>query len=178
MKTTNGVNYKEEIKALIANPEFQKLKTIGGHKVYHLEGNAYKHTMMVAKEAGEMFGRFSFMHYIAFLHDIGKIYTSVCNGPDDWSYPHHSDGGALRLNRFIPFENENYITIQWYIFNHIKPLFFKGTRQECMESIRGYAPFNDYMFNNLIKLVICDIKGSVSVNPQTAKINYLNSLLK
>ena len=93
-------NYQPLIDQIMQSNEFQKLKQIGGHKQFHLEGDAFYHTMLVVKAAERKFGKGHFMVLVALLHDIGKIYTSVCNGENDWSYPHHSDGGAKRLGNF------------------------------------------------------------------------------
>ena len=156
---------------IITCPEFQKLRNIGGHKEYHLEGNALKHTLLVLAEAMSMFPNEPLMWRVAALHDIGKIYTAIENGPDDWSYPDHALCGSFKgvLCKFISLEDEDFEKIQWYIRNHIKPLFyakseFAELEKKCPEgcSVR-----------NLARLAVCDIKGSKSVEPQDALINYL-----
>jgi hypothetical protein len=173
-------NYQPLIDEIMNSEEFQKLKKIGGHKVYHLEGDAFHHTMLVMEEAEKKFGKGHFMVLVALLHDIGKIYTSVCNGENDWSYPHHSDGGAARLSNFIPESMPEYYAIQWYIYNHIKPLFWMGKDMNVeTKNILSRVPQKGRELCKMTwlrDLALCDIAGSHSVEPQTALTNFLKEL--
>lgn len=159
--------------------EFQKLRGIGGHKVYHLEGNAYVHTMMVIEEAKKMFPGDGLMVRVAALHDIGKIYTSICNGPDDWSYPDHSIAGSLKgiLAKFISLQDEDFEKIQWYIRNHVKPLFWNAQNFGPIEMLQvdDSAPIGCSLYK-LARLAVCDLRGSVSTVDQTELINFLMGL--
>ena len=173
-------NYQSLIDQVSQSEEFQKLSKIGGHKVYHLEGNALQHTQLVVSAAERRFGKGHFMVLVALLHDIGKIYTSVCNGPDDWSYPHHSDGGAKRLSNFISEDMPEFKAIQWYIFNHIRPLFWMGKDMNTeIELILKSVPEDGKSYCNiswLRDLALCDLEGSKSVKPQTQLIEFLQDL--
>jgi hypothetical protein len=167
---------------IIACPEFQKLDEIGGHKVYHLEGSALVHTMMVIREAKEMFPSEPLMWRVAALHDIGKIYTSICNGPDDWSYPDHALCGSFKgvLVKFISLQDENFRDIQWYIKNHIKPLFWmkRGVTYGHGEllAMTNDMPSENCSIHNLVGLSVCDIRGSISNEDQSELIKYLLKL--
>ena len=169
------------LEEIIACPEFQKLDGIGGHKTYHLEGSALTHTMMVIAEAKKMFPDEPLMWRVAALHDIGKIYCSIENGPDDWSYPDHSIVGSLKgiLCKFISLQDENFDQIQWYIRNHIKPMHWMYDGDKVMRDI---AEMKVNMptrcsIDNLIKFVICDIRGSKSIVEQTSTIEYLEGII-
>ena len=169
------------LEEIIACPEFQKLDGIGGHKMYHLEGSALTHTMMVIAEAKKMFPYEPMMWRVAALHDIGKIYCSIENGPNDWSYPDHSIVGSLKgiLGKFISLQDESFIQIQWYIRNHIKPMHWlydgdKVTRD--IAEMKANMPTR-CSIDNLIKFVICDIRGSKSIVDQTSTIEYLEDLI-
>ena len=173
-------DYTPLINQIMRSDEFQKLKNIGGHKVYHLEGNALFHTMLVKQAAERKFGKGHFMVLVAVLHDIGKIYTSVCNGENDWSYPHHSDGGAMRLNKFIPETTPEFYAIQWYIYNHIRPLFWMGKDMKAeTDLILSRLPAKGKHLCKLSwlrDLALCDIEGSHSVQPQTELKDFLTNL--
>lgn len=163
----------------LQNPyEFLKLITIGGHKEYHLEGDALKHTEFVWLCAIKTWGEDHFMTEIALLHDIGKIYSSIENSTNDWSYPDHSTIGSLKgvLSKFIPVTHPLFPVYQWYIGNHIKPLFWQKSGNI------NYSPkpkgFEDYCtVENLAKLALCDIKGSHSKTPQEELQSYLLSII-
>jgi hypothetical protein len=156
-------------------PEFQKLREIGGHKVYHLEGDAYTHTMLVVLHAIELFGIESPMVLVALLHDVGKIYTSVCNGPGDWSYPNHARAGAENLDKFLPTSHPEFFKVQWYIANHIKPLFWRG--KDLGEAISNMNVPEGCSIVALAELAICDVKGSKSVEPQSELLNFLQDFV-
>lgn len=172
------MDWLEEFKK---NPEFMKLQDIGGHKVYHLEGNALKHTEMVYKAAMDRIGDVeaeertdidNIFLIAAALHDIGKIYTSIRHGDDDWEYPDHAQCGAFRgiLCKFIPENDPYFKPVQWYIKNHIKPLFWvdKPNFQEEMKKIMEDAPEWCYI-DELVDLALCDIEGSKCVDDRNMR---------
>ncbi len=147
----------------LRNPfEFLKLAFIGGHKVYHLEGNALYHTYLVWKEAKKRFLKEEekFMIKVALLHDVGKIYTSIRHGKNDWEYPNHAESGAVNLYKFVSKSDPFYYTYQWYIRNHIKPLFW---RYDCFDGFivkttdATSVHCKPYL---LAELAVCDIIGS------------------
>jgi len=163
--------YASEIISVLQSPEFQKLREIGGHRVYHLEGDALTHTMRVALFAAEEFGATSFDVLLALLHDVGKIYSSVCHGPNDWTYPGHAKAGADNLDKFLPTSHPDFSKVQWYIANHIKPLFWRG--KDIGEEIAKLQVPEGCSIITLLDLVICDVLGSKSVEPQDELLRFL-----
>ena len=163
--------YASEIISVLQSPEFQKLREIGGHRVYHLEGDALTHTMRVALFAAEEFGANSFEVLLALLHDVGKIYSSVYNGPNDWTYPGHAKAGAENLDKFLPVSHPDFSKVQWYIANHIKPLFWRG--KNIGEEIAKLQVPEGCSIITLLDLVICDVLGSKSVEPQDELLRFL-----
>ena len=168
-------NILSEILNVLQLPEFQKLREIGGHKVYHLEGDAYTDTMLVMFQAIKLCGIDSPMVLVAELHDIGKIYSSVCNGPGDWKYPNHAKIGAENLDKFLPTSHPEFFKVQWYIANHIKPLFWRG--KNLGEAISSINVPEGCSIVALAELAICDILGSKSVEPQDELLNFLQDFV-
>lgn len=163
------------------NPqEFFRLEEIGGHKKYHLEGNALEHTMLVYYAACDMFPFNWEMQRAALLHDIGKIYTSIKKGEDDWEYPDHSTCGSFRgvLGKFISLDDPHFVDYQWLIRNHIKPLFWRKTGTNLDTNPWEKDKLDPKLANidNLRKLAICDLKGSLSVEGNEELIKYLSNL--
>lgn len=171
---------------ILRNEEFRKLAAIGGHRKYHLEGDALVHTLNVIAEAKTLFKEDSLMVKVAALHDIGKIYTSIRHGEGDWEYPDHARCGSFRgvLCKFIPESDPDFRTVQWFIRNHIKPLFWLDmygvARREEMDSLlkqpEALADPERCTIKNLAGLALCDIRGSVSAVPQTELEEYLENL--
>lgn len=155
-----------------------ELDSIGGHKIYHTEGSALEHTYMVYKAALEILPDNEVMQKAALLHDIGKIYTSIENGPDDWSYPDHSIAGSLKgiLCKFIPLDDPYFKDYQWLIRNHIKPLFW-GKTGIIVDDI-PYTHKDICTLNNLRWLAVCDLMGSMPVDKEANNqlIDWLRGL--
>lgn len=171
---------------ILYSKEFLKLQDIGGCYQYHREGNALTHTFLVYLEAQKMFPNNLMMQCVALLHDVGKIYTgrkkpmTVIN---DWEYPNHSNVGADVLDKFIDPEYTHFKEMQWFIRNHIKPLFWrvkKLTRDQALKTLTEHpsGEITAETFNNLIDLVICDLQGSIPADYSDTieTINYLRSL--
>ena len=141
-----------------------RLTEIGGGQVYHQEGNALTHTLLVTEAAIKLFGDDKVMVLSAFLHDIGKIETGYEKPNGDWAYPGHSEKGAEILSYVYSTQNEDFIKVQWYVRNHIKPLFWKNLKD--VEIISETAP-EGCSVRNLAGLAYCDLMGSWSAEPQT-----------
>lgn len=164
----NIEEFQKEYEKLGQPEEFEELVFVGKHKVYHLETDALTHSCVVWTIAKQVFTapEEQFMHRIAMLHDIGKIYTSIRHSDGYWEYPDHSTCGSFKgiLAKFIPLDDPEFRTTQWYIANHIKPLFWKWDPN-----------FNSYFVDTtdaittkcspklLARLAYCDIVGSIPV---------------
>lgn len=163
----------------IQKEPYMKLAEIGGHKLYHLEGNALEHSYLVWKASREVFPENRLMQKVALLHDVGKIYGSIKQGEDDWIYPDHSVIGSCRgiLCKFIPLEHPDFKEIQWFIRNHIKPLFWKknGINFDSTEGLNKVCNAR-----NLALLAVCDLMGSQTVDEKKkqADIDYLLDIAK
>ena len=114
-----------------------------------------------------------------------KIYSSVCHGPNDWTYPGHAKAGADNLDKFLPTSHPDFSKVQWYIANHIKPIvidmpdvsyksvyqresFLSQFRHWLSSKINGTNmwSFDDYR-NSLIK--------SIEDSDYTQKIIYIDA---
>ena len=165
------------------NPaEYMKLATIGGHKLYHLEGNALEHSLLVYYASCNIFNGNWDMQRVALLHDIGKIYTSIRKADDDWEYPDHSVCGSFKgiLCKFIDINDPHFIDYQWLIRNHIKPLFWRknGVNVDTNPWEKNKLDSKLSNLDNLRKLAICDLIGSSPLDAVAQKelIDYLNNL--
>ena len=169
--------FQDEYYKLLYPLEFEKLMDIGKHKVYHLEDNALEHTCVVWSIAKKMFTapEEQFMHRIAMLHDIGKIYTSIRNSDGYWEYPDHSTCGSFKgiLSKFIPLNDPEFRTIQWYIANHIKPLFWKWPNVNSYSVNTTDATTTKCSPKLLARLAYCDVVGSVPVSEKYEEQNKL-----
>ena len=126
-------------------------------------------------QAIKLFGIDSPMVLVAELHDIGKIYSSVCNGPGDWKYPNHAKIGAENLDKFLSTSHPEFFKVQWYIANHIKPLFWRGKDLKIV--ISSMQVPEGCSIVALAELAICDILGSKSVEPQDELLNFLQDFV-
>lgn len=155
--------------------EFMKLAKIGGCKKYHQEGNALIHTIMAMDYCHKNYEFDCELLSLCMLHDIGKIYSSI-EKDGDWSYPNHAKIGAENLYKFVSPEDKDFQKIQWYIANHIKPLFWKE------KGITVTLPIPEgCTLDKLRKLAICDLQGSIpdesEKENQKELIKYLIKLI-
>lgn len=169
------------------NPvEWKKLANIGGHKLYHLEGNALEHSLLVYYAACEVFRDYHYsvrfyMQRAALLHDIGKIYTSIEKSEGDWEYPDHSTCGALKgiLCKFIDINDSHFVDYQWLIRNHIKPLFWRknGVNVDTNPWEKNKLDRSISNIDNLRRLAICDLMGSKPKDEEAHRelIGYLSN---
>ena len=123
------------------------------------------------------------MQCVALLHDIGKILVGRQKDDGDWEYPDHSIVGAEMLEIFIDPTYIRFKEMQWFIRNHIKPLFWRNkglTREQALKTLSEHpsGEITENTFNNLIDLVICDLQGSIPADyvDSVETINYLRSL--
>lgn len=160
--------------------EFLKLADVKGCKPYHLEGNALTHTFLVFKEMRKCAPMNGILQKAAFLHDIGKIYTGRPrkDDPESWEYPNHSGVGADQVHLFLGDEEPllNVEIYEWLIRNHIKPLFWKKKGEidttPIPEKDLHYIKRN-CTIHYLTLLAICDIRGSISAEPQDELEDFL-----
>lgn len=181
---TPDVPWQQILDSLESNQEYQRLKDVPGGDKYHREGSAMVHTAMTVEAAKKEFGEDSFMVLVAALHDVGKIYTARPKDENNYEYPFHAKTGAEDkiLSQFIPQDHPLYKTIQWYVANHMKPMFFIDKDPEKLANekkfIMLYAPSRLATMENLARLTKCDINGSRSEEPQTRNLEYLDKLIK
>jgi hypothetical protein len=169
---------------ILYSKEFLKLQDIGGCHQYHQEGNALTHSFLVYLAAQRMFPSDLMLQCVALLHDIGKILVGRQKPNGDWEYPNHSIVGAEMLDAFIDPEYMHFKEMQWFIRNHIKPLFWRDkgfTKEQAIETLTPYpnGVITKEVFANLVMLVICDLEGSIPADyaDSVATINYLRNLL-
>lgn len=169
---------------------FLELANVKGCKPYHLEGSALVHTWLVFQEMSKAKEPEDdeLLLTIAFLHDIGKVYTGRPRKDDSesWEYPNHSNVGANVLPKFVKWEENDprLLICQWFIRNHIKPLFWQKYKRKDISPIpkvedsEAQTRINKVCtIRNLARLALCDVKGSISSEPQNELKEYLSDVI-
>lgn len=159
---------------------------IGGHRIYHLEGSAWVHTLRVIDEIKKAYNTSDDSHPMviaATFHDVGKAMTSVHNGPNDWSYPNHAPEGALRLGEYLNEDDPHFKMVQWFVKYHMKPqfVFERKELEGIMETVPDDEMAKKYCtLENLITLSICDLLGSECIpevyDEQLAIIHHMERM--
>lgn len=182
---------QEEIKDLIKtlSPRIQKeLTPIGGHKVFHREGNSWAHTQRVMHELskisswGPQAGKL-----IGLIHDIGKSRGFAVDKDGWFTYPNHSRLGGEMLEDYISPTKEYFPILKWLVSNHIKTLFIHNNERKELENLWNSIPEgfdkNEAM-TALLELGIADIRGSRPMRAhhmmvsRQADLRYLMNLRK
>ena len=156
----------------------EMLTPIGGHKVYHLEGNAWEHTILVM-EAMQKRGLGYFGILIGLVHDIGKGRHFVVDDEGWFTYPGHAPGGAEMLKEFIPESDCRYSLLEWLVRNHIKTLFLKGLKDLKKLETTVPAPWDPVVaIRLLLNLGLADLDGSFTVESERASNEALRNKLE
>lgn len=161
-------NYQDLIEKL--TPRVREILTpIGGHKIYHLEGNCWEHTLLVMQGMGND----SLYQLLGLLHDIGKSKFYERDAEGWYTYPGHAKGGADMLHEFIPTTHPQYQLLYWVIANHIKTLFFCKSKclDKDMAKLDATIPAgvdHKLAWHMLLILGIADIKGSYTIESEQA----------
>ena len=188
-----------------------KLTRMPGCKKYHQEGNSWIHTLKVVHHVSELifeiYGKKlstnelvdlnAVMSLVAYLHDVGKIYTGQLgmsthdfdgngNPVRDWIYPDHALVGSIRgiLMQYISDKSSYFTTVQWFIKNHIKLMYCYGKQLDELQYLVGNNPPSQYCtISNLAILTISDLLGSEcrddqDISMKLTKIEWLRNLIK
>lgn len=152
------VTFFQAVEDLNNSIEYLKLSSIGGHKKYHLEGNALFHSRLVYEAAQKYWPEDTLLHRAALLHDIGKLFSSQNLGDNDWSYTGHAAAGAEHLGMFVDETDPDFEELRRLIGEHDKPLFWHVKETPLEDLISQYG--DDRFVLRLAKLGSCDLIGS------------------
>jgi poly(A) polymerase len=119
-KTRKAIEFMKEIGLLKhVLPEIEELAKTQQSGPYHLEGDVFKHTMMVLDEApATLHGQLA-----ALLHDVGKPSTQEIDGEKIRFLKHEHAGGkvAEKILRRLKFRNSDVKKIRTMVENHMRP---------------------------------------------------------
>lgn len=123
---------------LLEIPEFARLKETLQNPVYHAEGNAWEHTMLVVKRAeaflrnvNETVETKRALLAAALFHDIGKGMTTVVGDDGNWTSPYHGAAGA-KIARVLLWDEgmEFRERVCALVRCHMWPLYFKHDKDK------------------------------------------------
>jgi poly(A) polymerase len=147
-------------------PEVMDLEKTEQSPKYHSEGNAFRHTMMVLKNApptieGQM---------AALLHDIGKPATQQILG-EEIKFHGHAETGAKIAEAILyrlKFDAKTIQTIVKLVENHMRPLtLFDASEKSLRKFLREMG---DELADTLLDLAEADAKGSLPVNNRVPEL--------
>lgn len=151
-------------------PELESLKSVPGGSPYHLEGDVWTHTLMVAseidssieeieKKRGNPFNKSESLaiKLAAVFHDIGKGKTVTHAESGDVHYYGHESESAIKFDAFcvrMKIAKDVSSLASWLIANHLVPFKLLGMRKPKA----GEAMY-DKRFPALLALSIADALG-------------------
>ena len=147
-------------------PEVMELEKTEQGPQHHQEGNAFRHTMMVLKNApptieGQM---------AALLHDIGKPATQQAIG-DEIRFHGHAETGAKIAEAILyrlKFDAKTIQTIVRLVENHMRPLtLFDASEKSLRKFLREMG---DELADTLLDLAEADARGSLPVNNRVPEL--------
>lgn len=165
IETINPSKMMDLFKEIDNNKYFQELNNVPGHAVYHREGSAMVHTDMVVHWMWNHTDLDNLeMVLVAKLHDIGKIECRslpVNQGKTDWVYTNHANFGPEVLSRVIDPKSPDFELLQWYLRNHMRPLFWYKREKDIEKFILKETQHPKASIANLALMGLADISGSL-----------------
>lgn len=166
-------------------PEVSALSDCKQGPPYHMEGDVFRHTCMVADNLPA--NSSNELNWAAILHDIGKPATraeSIChNGEKKVSFLKHDKIGAKMADeicRRLKFSNEERSKIIWLIENHMHVTQFAKMRPVTAkrfmldQKLEGIYPH----FYDLLSLAHADENGAVTLEPRTEEDSFAGVIKK
>ncbi len=148
-----------EVKALIGVPQ---------HRLYHMEGDVWNHTMMVLDEAAKYRSKadepYGFM-MTALVHDLGKAVTTEERNGFYHAYGHETAGLPIIKTFLRRITNERKLIR--YVLNlselHMKPNALAGAKASLKSTNKMFDKAMSPL--DLIYIALADDKGRVTQNP-------------
>ena len=162
-------------------PEMKRLIGVPHHKLYHMEGDVWNHTMMVLDKAAEYRDKaeepFYFM-MTALVHDFGKIVATHEKDGIYHAYGHETAGLPLVKNFLKRISNEKKLT--HYALNmtelHMKPNALAGQNSSVKATNKMFDKAASPI--DLIYLALADDKGRISDKATASSEEFLFERLR
>lgn len=152
-------------------PELEYLSLCEQGPPYHMEGDVFRHTVMVANLLPE--DADLSLRWAAVLHDISKPETKEerldDGGKAKISFIGHAEPGAKNARKILnklAFSNEMTNEIVWMVENHIRMFGFPDLREG---KAKRFADSSSFL--KLFELAKADTRSSVPSDPATREDN-------
>lgn len=148
-------------------PDFSKLATVEQPKLFHPEGDVFRHTMMVLSKVEE--GDSLHLIISVLLHDFGKLFTSVFDPEKQRiTFNEHDIVGAQKVKEILhglKYDNDTIEKVYYIISNHMKlhQKLAKSTIKRLMLTKTDTGYIYNPVFDELLKLHKYEIDASIKV---------------
>ena len=156
-------------------PDFSKLATVYQPKLFHPEGDTFKHTMMVLSKVEE--GDSLYLILSVLLHDFGKLFTYAFDQEKQRiTFNEHDIVGAQKAKEILQdlkYDNDTIEKIYYIISNHMKlhQKLAKSTIKRLMLTKTDTGYIYNPVFDELLKLHKYEIDASIKIfTPEEKKI--------
>jgi poly(A) polymerase len=153
-------------------PEVEALKGVKQNPKWHTEGDAYKHTLMVLKNAPPGVEN----QIAALLHDIGKPATTTMLEDEIHSHGHEDVGAEIAeaVMKRLKFENDVTDRVKKMVKNHMRPHHLgRGAGTKALRKF--IRDVGDELVDSILSLARADELGKI---PSTHDIPDLIEKIK
>jgi poly(A) polymerase len=139
-------------------PEVEELKGVQQNPEHHAEGDVYKHTLNVLKEAPPGVEN----QLAALLHDVGKSKTTEIIQDKIRSLGHEDVGAEIAeaIMKRLTFDNETTQKVKKMVRNHMRPHFL-GEKAGVKALRKFIRDVGDEMVDSILNLARADELGSL-----------------
>jgi len=140
-------------------PEVEQLKGVAQNAKYHEEGDVYRHTLMVLRNAPPGVEN----QIAALLHDIGKPATSEMIEGEIRAHNHEDVGAdiAEAILKRLHFKNEIIARVKTMVRNHMRPHFL-SSQEVTGKALRKFIrEIGEELVDSVLALARADELGAI-----------------
>jgi len=148
-------------------PEIEELEKTEQSAPHHLEGDVFKHTLMVLEEApATLYGQLS-----ALLHDVGKPSTQTKDGDKIKFLKHEEVGGEIAeaILRRLKFKSDDIKKIRVMVEQHMRPFQISDAKPgNVKKKLRQFVDVvGEELWEGIFDLAQADGVGKLPSEPGT-----------
>ena len=167
-ETAKALKFMKEVGLLKhVLPEIEELEKTEQSAPHHLEGDVFKHTLMVLEEApATLYGQLS-----ALLHDVGKPSTQTKDGDKIKFLKHEEVGGEIAeaILRRLKFKSDDIKKIRVMVEQHMRPFQISDAKPgNVKKKLRQFVDVvGEELWEGIFDLAQADGVGKLPSEPGT-----------
>ena len=152
-------------------PEIQAMDKVAQDRIYHSEGDVFKHSCLVLEKANPTI----VAQMSALLHDVGKPGTQSIEGDRIKFYGHEALSTEMTevIMKRLKFENSDIIKVKKIVLNHLRAHFSKDWSDKA---VRKFIRDSGDELEDILHLNEIDGESSLGPDMKPVKVGIVENL--